>query len=256
MAVLCRLLLGTCISSVLAFAAAHGAEEGERIGRGRYLVKIAGCNECHTEGYARNFGKVPESEWMIGRAWGEAGPWGTTFPINVRLLLSGLTEDLWIDRVRHTATRPPMPWYNLRTMTDQDLRAMYAFIRFLGPAGKPAPEYLPPGESTEHPHVLFPADAPWPAKTGRTDSQWVSESADPLVHRGRYLAQVAWCNSCHTEGYALQAGDVPEDAFLKMIGCKAVHSVATVLGAPPIRQTYGYTCKTSLRNSGSRKHAQ
>jgi mono/diheme cytochrome c family protein len=211
----CRLLRVTCVSTVLVVSAAHANEEGDRINRGRYLVTMAGCNECHTEGYARTFGKVPEGEWMVGRAWGEMGPWGTTFPANVRLLLSELTEEQWIDRVRHTATRPPMPWYNLRVMTDEDLGAMYSFIRSLGASEKPAPAYLPPGEETVHPHVLFPADAPQPPRRGRALSVPVSNSADPLVHRGRYLAQVAWCNSCHTEGYAVQAGDVPEDDWLR-----------------------------------------
>jgi hypothetical protein len=45
---------------------------------------------------------------------------------------------------RSIAFRPPMPWYILREMTEQDLRAMYRFIRSVGPAGEQAPTYLPP----------------------------------------------------------------------------------------------------------------
>jgi hypothetical protein len=100
-------------------------------------------------------------------------------------------------------------------MTDDDLRAVYRFIYSLGPAGKPAPEYLPPGEETAYPHVKFPADAPEPVRKGRNQSARISASSDLLVHRGRYLAQIAWCNSCHTEGYAVRDGDVPEDDWLQ-----------------------------------------
>jgi mono/diheme cytochrome c family protein len=175
---------------------------------------MAGCNECHTEGYARTFGKVAENEWLKERAYGEVGPWGTTFPANVRLRISELSEQQWLDRVRQTATRPPMPWYNLRAMTDADLRAIYRFISALGPAGEPSPEYLPPGEVTSYPHTKYPAEIPEPKRTGRMLSDRVSANNDPLVHRGRYLVQIAWCNSCHTEGYAMHAGDVPEDDWL------------------------------------------
>jgi hypothetical protein len=87
------------LSAISALPAAHSSENDERINHGRYLVKIGGCNECHTEGYARTFGKIPESEWMIGREWGEVGPWGTTFPVNVRLLVAEINEREWIDRV-------------------------------------------------------------------------------------------------------------------------------------------------------------
>mgnify|MGYP006138464527 CR=1 FL=1 len=34
---------------------------------------------------------------------------------------------------------PPMPWFNVRAMADEDLRAMYAFVKASGTAGRPAP---------------------------------------------------------------------------------------------------------------------
>lgn len=209
-------LLGIAwLSAITAPPSAYSSENSERISHGRYLVKIAGCNECHTEGYARSFGKIPESEWMMDRNVGEMGPWGTTFPVNVRLLVAEISEDGWVERIRHNTTRPPMPWYNLRDMTDNDLRAMYLFLRSLGAAGKASPAYLPPGQETPLPHVQFPADAPQPPRTGREYSARINADPDPLIHRGRYLAQVAWCNSCHTEGYALATGNVPEEDWLQ-----------------------------------------
>lgn len=201
-------------SSAPTTTASEASESDDVLSRGRYLVKISGCNECHTEGYARNAGKVPESEWMAGRTWGEMGPWGTTFPPNVRLLLSELTEDQWVDRVRNKPTRPPMPWYNLRVMTDQDLRAVYRYITSLGPIGKPAPDYLPPGQETTHLHVTFPFSLPQPPRQGLDRVAAIAANSDPLVQRGHYLVQVGWCNSCHTEGYFATSGEVPEADWL------------------------------------------
>ena len=40
-----------------------GVAKGDaQVQRGRYLVKIAGCNDCHTPGYAMSGGKVPEAQ--------------------------------------------------------------------------------------------------------------------------------------------------------------------------------------------------
>jgi len=50
-----------------------------------------------------------------------------------------------------------MPWFNVRAMSAADLRAMYRYIRSLGPAGAPAPAYPPPGEEPKGPAVRFPA---------------------------------------------------------------------------------------------------
>jgi hypothetical protein len=49
-----------------------------------------------------------------------------------------------------------MPWFNVRDMSTSDLRSMYRYIRHLGPAGKPAPDYLPPEKAPPQPYVAFP----------------------------------------------------------------------------------------------------
>ena len=123
---------------------------------GRYLVKITGCNDCHTPGYAEAAGNIPERDWLTGDTMGWRGPWGTTYASNLRLYMQSLSEDKWVT-IAHTAQfRPPMPWFALHDMTEQDLRAIYRFIRNLGPAGKPAPAYLPPDKESEGPYILFP----------------------------------------------------------------------------------------------------
>lgn len=41
-------------------------------------------------------------------------------------------------------------------MTDEDLTAIYEYVRSLGPAGAMAPAYAPPGQAVRTPLVRFP----------------------------------------------------------------------------------------------------
>lgn len=136
-------------------AQVNGVVDTQAIARGRYIVQTAGCNDCHTPGYAQSGGQVAEQNWLVGDALGFEGPWGTTFPINLRLFMRGLTAEQWLS-VARTPARPPMPWFALRDMTDQDLLAIYHYVRSLGDAGSAAPSYLPPGTTATTPVVKFP----------------------------------------------------------------------------------------------------
>lgn len=123
--------------------------------RGRYLVRTTGCNDCHTPGYAFSNGTVDEKTWLTGDNIGWQGGWGTTYPINLRLFMQQLTPEQWLAIARQPA-RPPMPWFSLRDMTDNDLLAIYHYVRSLGPAGQPAPAWVAPGQPTATPVVKFP----------------------------------------------------------------------------------------------------
>ena len=138
-------------------AAQPAKADKQSIERGRYLAKIAGCNDCHTAGYAMTGGKVPEKDWLMGDSLGWRGDWGTTYAPNLRMTLSKMTEDEWIKTAKTAKFRPPMPWFALHDMTEQDLRAFHRFVRQLGPVGSPAPAYLPPGQTPSGPYVQFPA---------------------------------------------------------------------------------------------------
>jgi mono/diheme cytochrome c family protein len=140
----------------LAFPAYAQKTEDSLVKRGRYLVQIGGCNDCHTPAYPEKGGKVPEAQWLTGDALGWHGPWGTTYATNLRLYMQDLTEDEWVKKGKSLKARPPMPWFNVTAMTTNDLRALYRYIRHLGPAGKPAPAYLPPDKTPPQPHVAFP----------------------------------------------------------------------------------------------------
>lgn len=67
-----------------------------QIDRGRYLVKTAGCNDCHTPGYGLSGGAVEESKWLVGDSLGWEGPWGTTYAANLRLFMQNLTVEQWV----------------------------------------------------------------------------------------------------------------------------------------------------------------
>src|SRR3954463_759712 len=82
----------------------------ETIERGRYLVTVGNCNDCHTARFPERDGKVPESEWLSGGgALGLRGPGGTTYASNLRLTASKLSEADWVKMTKTLKSRPPMP---------------------------------------------------------------------------------------------------------------------------------------------------
>ncbi len=153
------ILAAACMVPVLAQA------QGDPLLRGRYLVEIAGCNDCHTPGYGATDGRVPKAQWLTGERVGWRGPWGTTYATNLRLYFASMSEQEWLQKATELQTRPPMPWYSIRAMNKTDLQALYRYIRRLGAAGSPAPEALDPGREPAGPYISFPA--PPPAAGGR-----------------------------------------------------------------------------------------
>jgi len=126
-----------------------------QIEAGRYLTIVAGCNDCHTGGYLFSEGQVPEDQWLLGWSMGFRGPWGTTYPPNLRLVVDEKTEDEWVT-ILHTRTAlPPMPWMNLNKMSEDDARALYAYISSLGAAGDVMPNPVPPDQEPEGPYILM-----------------------------------------------------------------------------------------------------
>ena len=135
----------------------------KQVDRGRYLSRIAGCNDCHTPGYLLSEGKVQEKLWLTGARFGWRGPWGTTYAFNLRTLLNSMTEDQWVTFAQKIKARPPMPWYDLNIMKEGDVKAIYQFIRYLGPSGEAAPSFVPPDQEPRTPYALFPS----PPQKGR-----------------------------------------------------------------------------------------
>ncbi len=161
-----ELLIGGCLAMAASTALADPAVDARILERGRYLLATGGCNDCHTAGYPESGGRVPQSEWLTGNAVGFNGPWGTSYPANLRLLAQKLSEQEWVANARREM-RPPMPWFSLRDMRDEDLRAMYHFIRSLGAKGAPAPAWVPPGQKVGTPYFEFvPKNLPRQARAG------------------------------------------------------------------------------------------
>jgi cytochrome c553 len=150
--------------------------------RGRYLVNIGGCNDCHSPKIFTATGPVPDTTRLLSgqpagepvpavprgvigpTGWGAlasnhftawAGPWGVSFAANLTPHETGLlpwTPELFIQTMRtgrHFGSGrpilPPMPWYEFAKMSDEDLRAVFAYLRSLRPINNQVPAPIPPG---------------------------------------------------------------------------------------------------------------
>jgi mono/diheme cytochrome c family protein len=145
--------------SVAADAPAKSAAKSphsKQIERGRYLVMITGCHDCHTPNYIAKGGKVPAKDFLTGDKLGWRGSWGTTYPANLRLYFNNITDEQWIQVAKTIEARPPMPYFALNAMTRADVLSIYEYIRSLGPAGEPAPRFVPADKEPPQPYVQFP----------------------------------------------------------------------------------------------------
>lgn len=124
-----------------------------QIEAGRYLVRVGGCNDCHTPLYAMTGGaRPPESEWLKGSSEPHTGPWGTSYGKNLRLTVAGHSENEWVHLLETGSSLPPMPWPSVRAMSEADKRAVYQYIKSLpGDPGQPSPAPLPPGATPPAP---------------------------------------------------------------------------------------------------------
>ena len=152
-----RALLATAGLSLALLWAGAGASGSSRVDplieRGRYLVGFGTCNACHTPGWRESDGTIPVARWMTGSNLGYRGPWGTSYPANVRLEFSRISEDDWLFMVRTRGGHWPMVWHDLRLLKTEDQRAIYRFIRSLGPSGVAAPADLPPSVEPKTPYI-------------------------------------------------------------------------------------------------------
>lgn len=143
------------VTSIVLCSSAAMASDSD-VMRGKYLIEIGGCNDCHTTGYAPSGGTVPEEQWLLGDALGFRGGWGTTYPVNLRTYMNNLSKQEWIDKAKTLKTRPPMPWWVLNRMTEEDLSAVYAYIAQLPVIENRVPDYVAPGEQPNGPYIQWP----------------------------------------------------------------------------------------------------
>jgi cytochrome c5 len=151
----------TASASAATPAAAPAATD--LVSRGEYLIRTAGCNDCHTAGYPESQGRMETSQWLMGSRIGFKGPWGTTYATNLAAADRRHGRGAMADGSRPTCA----PGRSCRTsmfraMNEDDRRAIFHFIKSLGPAGEPAPAYLPPGEKPPLPYyeLMLPTAVP------------------------------------------------------------------------------------------------
>lgn len=136
-------------------SAAPHVVAADPVAAGRYLVTVGQCNDCHTADFMEHGASIPEADWLTGSPVGFRGPWGTTYASNLRLLVQALPEDAFVEMVRTRKDRPPMPWVNVNAISEPDVRAIYRYIRSLGPKGDAMPAVVPPGEEPTTPYFDF-----------------------------------------------------------------------------------------------------
>jgi mono/diheme cytochrome c family protein len=150
-------------TSAMAASDAPAVQAASMEQAGEYLTIVGSCNDCHTQGWTESGGKIPPADRFAGMNLGFRGSWGTSYGKNLRTITQRQSEDRWVQTLR-TADggdgKPPMPWWNTAQMNERDLRAMYRYIKSLGPKPNGVPRGLPAGKEPTGPWV-------WLSATGR-----------------------------------------------------------------------------------------
>jgi mono/diheme cytochrome c family protein len=147
----------------------------ELIARGKYLVTVAGCNDCHTPKVMTEHGPEPDptrtlsghdrtealppieknasKNWMLFNMNLTAfvGPWGLSYAANLTPDDTGIgawTFENFLTAIRKGKYKglegsrdllPPMPWQMYRNMTDEDLKAVFSYLKSLPPVNNIVP---------------------------------------------------------------------------------------------------------------------
>jgi mono/diheme cytochrome c family protein len=105
--------------------------------RGKFLVTIAGCGDCHTP--VERGEPLPGLDMSGGQVF--EGPWGRVASANLTPDPSGIPyydENLFLQAMRtgYVKARPInqiMPWAYYKGLTDEDLKAIFAYLKTLKP---------------------------------------------------------------------------------------------------------------------------
>lgn len=139
----------------LAMSLGAAAADEPSVELGKHVSIVGGCHDCHTVGYAEANGVVDPDTALKGNPVGYAGPWGVNYAKNLRITVSTMSEDDWVDYAKTFQVGPPMPWFNVHELTELESRSLYLYIKSLGDPGDPAPADLPPGAKITTPYSVF-----------------------------------------------------------------------------------------------------
>jgi hypothetical protein len=105
--------------------------------RGEFLVTVSGCGDCHTPMKRGN--PLPGMYLAGGQIF--EGPWGRAATANITPGPSGISyydQALFVQvmrtgYVKARALSPIMPWWLFRSLDEDDLKAMFAYLRTIKP---------------------------------------------------------------------------------------------------------------------------
>ena len=165
------------------FATHANAQADEKLARGKYLVTVAGCNDCHTPWKMGDRGPEPDMSRMLSGhpeslvmpprpvlpegPWGAvaaatftawSGPWGVSFTANLtpdpetglgKWTLQNFRETLRTGRRmgRGREILPPMPIPMYKNLTDEDIESIFTYLQSIPAVTNHVPEPLPPPEA-------------------------------------------------------------------------------------------------------------
>lgn len=154
--------------------------QDDMVKRGEFLVTMGGCNDCHSPKTMTAQGPVPDmSKMLSGHPAGDklppydksmvgawllatpditamVGPWGISYAANLTPDQSGLgswTEANFLNAFRtgkHLGMQnqrpimPPMPWQAIGKLPDEDIKAIFAYLKSIPPVNNVVPAYEPP----------------------------------------------------------------------------------------------------------------
>lgn len=121
----------------------------DHLAYGKYLVTVSGCRECHTPHDGK--GQVVPGKDFTG-GWEMKGPWGRVITANLTPLpdvfMGQAKKEEFVGRFKAFATmnaenaptaplgrNTVMPWLAYSGLTEQDLGAIYDYLKGLAPAG-------------------------------------------------------------------------------------------------------------------------
>lgn len=149
------------------------------VSRGKYLVNAIGCDDCHSpkkmgpqgpeviaekrfSGFPGDM-QIPKAEnakghWIlfVPDLTASVGPWGMSFSANITSDETGIgnwTEEQFFRALREGKYKglpngrpllPPMPWPSYGQLSDEDLRAVFAFLKTTKPVQNVVPAPIPP----------------------------------------------------------------------------------------------------------------
>lgn len=149
---------------------------GQLAQRGEYLVTFAGCHDCHSpkedspqgpvmikerllSGYPAERPVMQGDPEVLKQGWvlfipdltSASGPWGVSFSANLTSDQTGIgnwTEENFLRALKEGRYKgiansrmllPPMPWQNFANADDNDLRAIFAYLKSTQPVSNVVP---------------------------------------------------------------------------------------------------------------------